>query len=140
MKRTALSLGVCLIVLSVIVAQGRQKAPFVGNAFEVLFKIGAKPGTNKIATVAESDTCTVNVLGVSSTVKAHYHKVHEETVTVLRGGGTFNIAGEDHIVKPGDVMHIPRGLAHSFVPNNKDTVVVSIFSPKFDPADRIFID
>ena len=88
---------------------------------------------------AESDSCTVNFLAAKVEVKVHYHAKHEETVVVLRGSGVFTMGKERHEVKPGDVMHIVRGTVHSFVPSSPDVVVVSMFSPKFDGVDRIFV-
>jgi mannose-6-phosphate isomerase-like protein (cupin superfamily) len=111
-----------------------------GNALAIMDELGKKQPPVALYKFAESDTCTVNLLAATTPVRAHYHAKHEETVTVLRGSGVFTLGSARHEVRPGDVMHIVRGTVHAFVPSSKDVVVVSIFSPKFDGTDRVFVD
>lgn len=114
--------------------------PNYGNALTILDELGKHATATYALKFAESDNCTVNLLGAIETVKAHYHAKHDENVVVLRGSGVFTLDGEKHSIKIGDVMHIPKGKVHSFVPSSKDVAVVSIFAPKFDGVDRIFVD
>jgi quercetin dioxygenase-like cupin family protein len=44
----------------------------------------------------------------------HSHDAFDETIYGLRGTLTWAIAGETVAIGPGDVVHIPRGVVHSF--------------------------
>lgn len=138
MKRIApfLLLAACLVVPAQVEAPiGRY-----GNAVSTMREMSAKQPPVLLHKFAESDTCTVNFLAAKSEVKRHYHAKHEETVVVSSGSGVFTMGKTQHAVRAGDVMHIPRGVVHGFVPSTDDVVVVSVFTPKFDGVDRVFVD
>ncbi|MFO1036509.1 MAG: cupin domain-containing protein [Geminicoccaceae bacterium] len=44
----------------------------------------------------------------------HYHESWDETVYGLVGTTTWRIDGKDVDVRPGDTVHIPRGIVHGF--------------------------
>jgi quercetin dioxygenase-like cupin family protein len=67
------------------------------------------------------------------------HRDHEEVATILDGRGVFVLGERAYPVKTGSVMIIPRGTVHSFEAK-EPTTVLAVFSPPFDPADRIFPD
>jgi quercetin dioxygenase-like cupin family protein len=110
------------------------------NAVSTMREMSAKQPPVLLHKFAESDTCTVNFLAAKSEVKRHYHAKHEETVVVSSGSGVSTMGKTPHAVRAGDVMHIPRGVVHGFVPSTDDVVVVSVFTPKFDGVDRVFVD
>ncbi|MDI1445536.1 cupin domain-containing protein [Polyangium sp. 6x1] len=115
---------------------------FMGNAREVVEKnpIGPDEKTKLVPLVENADH-TVNVIQTRGTVPLHYHAEHDELVVILEGSGTFSVEGQTRVVKAGDVQVIPRGAVHSYVHEGPGvTVVVSTFSPKFDPKDRIMVD
>lgn len=139
MNRLASTLLVLVTPLALAQNSGQTK-PAYANALAVMDGLAKSDPPVALHKLAESDSCTVNFLAARTEVKRHYHAKHEETVVVLRGKGTFTMAGVAHDVKSGDVMHIPRGTIHGFVPSSDDVVVVSMFSPKFDGVDRVFVD
>jgi quercetin dioxygenase-like cupin family protein len=128
--------AVALIALAALALAQTPPTSAYGNAPATL----DKDPTTALVKFAESDSCTVNFLAAKTPVRPHYHAKHEETVVVLRGAGTFKLGKEEHKVRPGDTMHIVRGTVHSFTPISEDVVVVSVFSPKFDGQDRVFVD
>jgi quercetin dioxygenase-like cupin family protein len=137
----ALRASFALVVLATsVAAQVEKGAPTTyGNALTAMDHLASQDPPMLAHKFAESETCTVNLLAAKGEVKAHYHAKHEETVVVLRGSGTFKLGKDVHTVKAGDVMHIPRNNVHSFAPTSDDVVVVSVFSPKFDGTDRVFV-
>jgi quercetin dioxygenase-like cupin family protein len=137
----AIRASFALVVLATSVAAQVEKGapPSYSNALTVMDALAKGDPPTLAQKFAESETCTVNFLAAKGEVKAHYHAKHEETVVVLRGSGTFRIGKDVHSVKTGDVMHIPRNNVHSFTPTTDDVVVVSVFSPKFDGTDRVFV-
>ncbi|MDC0743975.1 cupin domain-containing protein [Polyangium mundeleinium] len=123
-------------------AHAGRNAFFLGNAREVVEKkpIGPDEKT-KFVPLFENADHTVNVIQTRGTVPLHYHAEHDELVVILEGSGTFYVEGQTRVVKAGDVQVIPRGVVHSYVHEGPGvTVVVSTFSPKFDPKDRIMVD
>lgn len=117
-----------------LVAQSQGPAPKVGAVLPTLDAAGTP-----LHVFADGEFCTVNLLAAGSPVPAHYHAVHEETVYVVRGSGVMRLGDQHKAVGPGDLMHIPKGVVHAFEPFTKDVVVVSIFAPKWDGKDRIFV-
>lgn len=115
---------------------------FLGNAREIVEKnpIGPDEKT-KLVPLFENADHTINVIQTRGAVPLHYHAEHDELVVILEGTGTFTVEGQTRVVKAGDVQVIPRGAVHSYVHEGPGvTVVVSTFSPKFDPKDRIMVD
>jgi quercetin dioxygenase-like cupin family protein len=115
---------------------------FAGNVREAIQKnpIGAEEKTKLFAFFENADH-TVNLIQTRGAVPAHHHADHDEMVMVLEGKGTFTIEGQNREVAAGDVLIIPRGAVHSYVHQGDGiTAVVSVFSPKFDPKDRIMAE
>lgn len=115
---------------------------FVGNVREAIQKnaIGAEEKT-KLLPFFENADHTVNLIQTRGAVPAHHHVEHDELVMILEGKGTFTIEGQNHEVKAGDILLIPRNAVHSYVHQGDGiTAVVSVFSPKFDPKDRIMAE
>ncbi len=123
-------------------AHAGRDAFFMGNVRETVEKnpIGPDEKT-KLVPLFENDDHTVNVIQTRGTVPLHYHADHDELVVIFEGSGTFTVEGQTRVVKAGDVQVIPRGAKHSYVHDGPGvTVVVSTFSPRFDPKDRIMVD
>ncbi len=57
----------------------------------------------------------------------HSHP-HEQTVNVLDGTIELVVGGQSHVLKPGDVLHIPGGVPHSAVAHTPCRVL-DVFSP-----------
>jgi quercetin dioxygenase-like cupin family protein len=115
---------------------------FLGNVREAIQKnpIGAEEKTKLFAFFENADH-TVNLIQTRGAVPAHHHAEHDELVMILEGKGTFTIEGQTREVAPGDILVIPRGAVHSYVHQGDGvTAVVSVFSPKFDPKDRIMAE
>jgi quercetin dioxygenase-like cupin family protein len=138
MKRPA-AIALCLAAAIGLAQHAGPIAPAYGNALSTMDRLANSEPPALLHKFAESDSCTVNFLAAKTEVKPHYHAKHEETVVVLRGRGTFTLDKARHDVRPGDVMHIVRGTVHAFVPSSDDVVVVSVFPPKFDGTDRVFV-
>lgn len=115
---------------------------FAGNVREAIQKnpLGAEEKTKLFAFFENADH-TVNLIQTRGSVPAHHHAEHDELVLVLEGKGTFTIEGQNRGVVAGDILIIPRGAVHSYVHQGDGiTAVVSVFSPKFDPKDRIMAE
>ncbi len=115
---------------------------FLGNVREALQKnpIGADEKT-KLVPLFENADHTVNLIQTRGTIPAHHHVEHDEMVMVLEGKGTFTMEGQNREITAGDILIIPRGAVHTYTHQGDGiTAVVSVFSPKFDPKDRIMVE
>jgi len=95
------------------------------------------PGENiKVANLGRSQSASQHVVQIRDREVPHVHKVHDATVTMLRGEG-YLILGKNRInLKAGDVVHIARGVPHYFVNTaSQPTVALAVYSPAFDGKD-----
>jgi quercetin dioxygenase-like cupin family protein len=80
-----------------------------------------------------------HLVQVSTRIRPHIHRSHEEIAYILEGKGTFRVGGELHAVGAGSLMVVPRGVVHSYEAA-EPTVVLAVYHPAFDPADRFFVE
>lgn len=70
----------------------------------------------------------------------HIHADSDITVWLLRGNGVLHVAGKEHPVKAGDVLHIPRDVVHHYVNRGFEIgAALVIYSPAPGPDDRVLI-
>jgi len=95
------------------------------------------PGENiKVANLSRSASVSQHVVQIRDREALHVHKIHDATVIMLRGGGYLVLDKSRINLKAGDVIHIPRGVAHQFVNTLSDpTVAVAVYSPPFEGKD-----
>ena len=68
----------------------------------------------------------------------HLHKLHDATVTMLKGQGYLILEKRRIELTAGDVVYIPRGAVHYFVNTaSEPTVAFAIYSPPFDGKDIV---
>lgn len=87
----------------------------------------------------ESDELSSSfVIWIKKSVPAHFHREHSEQVLVLAGEGIIQMSGQGYRIVPGDLINIPKGVAHSVsVTSQEPLKVLSIQSPRFDGKDRV---
>ncbi|MBZ0267531.1 cupin domain-containing protein [bacterium] len=92
------------------------------------------------AAVGAYESASVHHLLVAEGVKTHFHRNHDETVTVLSGTGRVRLGDDTREVTAGTVLLIPRGTLHSLEVTAGPVEALSAFSPAFDGKDRIYVD
>lgn len=141
--RVALAVATCIGSLAIAdltasSAQGAQAK--VGTVAKLLAEVTADPAAPiTTAPFATGEHCSINLLSVKGIVPDHYHEKHEESVFIEFGTGTMRLGDKRVRVAAGDLMHIPKGVVHGFVPDSGAVRVVSIFAPAFDGKDRVFV-
>ena len=90
----------------------------------------------KVTNLGRSQSASQHVVQIRDREVPHLHKLHDATVTMLRGEG-YLILGKNRLnLKAGDVVHIPRGVPHYFVNRaSQPTVALAVYSPAFDGKD-----
>lgn len=94
----------------------------------------------RIDTLKQTAYMTVNLVQVRGRIRPHYHQHREEAVLLLRGRGKLRLGTRILPFSSGMLVHIPRGVIHSFTCEGKEpAVALSIMAPPFDGKDRIFV-
>ena len=69
----------------------------------------------------------------------HVHADDDEQFFVLDGELTFEVDGKTIEVGPGDILHVPRGVVHSFRNGGRQAKLLATFVPGTG-IDRRFIE
>ncbi|MGH7886617.1 MAG: cupin domain-containing protein, partial [Candidatus Binatia bacterium] len=90
----------------------------------------------KVANLGRSASASQHVVQIRDREFLHVHKLHDATVTMLRGQGYLVLDRQRINLKAGDVIHIPRGVAHQYVNTSREpTVALAVYAPAFDGKD-----
>jgi quercetin dioxygenase-like cupin family protein len=95
------------------------------------------PGENiKVANLGRSASASQHIVQIRDREVLHVHKIHDVTVTLMRGHGYLLLDQRRVALKAGDVIHIPRGVAHQYVNTSTEpTVGLAVYAPAFDGKD-----
>lgn len=90
----------------------------------------------KVVNLGRSQSASQHVVQIRDREVPHLHKLHDATVTMLRGQGYLILAKNRINLKAGDVVHFPRGVPHHYVNTARDpTVALAVYAPPFDGKD-----
>jgi quercetin dioxygenase-like cupin family protein len=100
------------------------------------------PGDNiKAANLGRSASASQHVVQIRDREVLHVHKIHDVTVTMMRGQGYLVMDRKRIHLKAGDIIHIPRAVAHQYVnTSSAPTVVMAVYSPAFDGKDTHLVN
>lgn len=100
------------------------------------------PGENiKVASLGRSDSASQRVVQIRDRALLHVHKMHDATVTMMRGQGYLSLANKRVNLKAGDIIYVQRGVPHQYVNTaSEPTVLLAVYSPPFDGQDNYPID
>ena len=92
----------------------------------------------RVATLGRGKEISHHVVQVRDRESPHFHKEHDLTVVVLRGGGYMMFDKERVDLASGDILFIPRGVVHYFVNTfPQPSVALAAFTPPFDGKDTV---
>jgi quercetin dioxygenase-like cupin family protein len=69
--------------------------------------------------------------------KAHYHEVMEENFFVLEGTVTIVVDGKEHILNPGQFIHIEPGEVHYVINKSSAAVRMTACLAPFKEGDKV---
>ncbi len=85
--------------------------------------------------------CSSFCIIIKNEVRAHKHLKHSEHVVVVSGEGILKLGDKEQLIKPGDVIFIPKNTVHSVIVKGKQPLkVISIQAPYFDGEDRVMME
>ena len=91
-----------------------------------------RPGfTNK--TLVKAPTYTVGAVAVKDEIKAHRHKDGDHVIYIVSGQGTMTHGDQTITLKPGMVVHVPKGVVHSVKAQGGELTLVDFAQPPFNP-------
>jgi mannose-6-phosphate isomerase-like protein (cupin superfamily) len=95
----------------------------------------------KVANLGRSASASQHVVQIRDREVLHVHKIHDATVTMMRGQGYLFLADKRVNLKAGDIVHVQRGVPHQYVNTGSEpTVLLAVYSPPFDGKDNIPVD
>jgi quercetin dioxygenase-like cupin family protein len=91
-----------------------------------------RPGfTNKV--LVKTTTYTVGAVAVKDEIKAHRHKDGDHVIYIVSGQGTMTHGDQTVTLKPGMVVHVPKGVVHSVKAQGGELTLVDFAQPPFSP-------
>lgn len=117
-------------------------APSYGQIFDPdTVSVAGEYENIQVKKMYSDSNASVFVIWVKGHVAKHFHANHTECVTIVEGEGNFLLGDEWTKVFPGDQIVIPAGTPHEVkVTSAKPMKVISIQTPEFLGADRIFME
>jgi mannose-6-phosphate isomerase-like protein (cupin superfamily) len=98
-----------------------------------------RPGfTNKV--MVKTATFTVGAVAVKEEIKPHRHNDGAHVLYIVSGGGTMTHGDKTITLKPGMIVHVPAGVAHSIKAEGGELTLVDFAQPPFDPNKMEWIN
>ena len=83
--------------------------------------------------IVKTPTYTVNAVAVKDEIKLHRHPDGDHVSYVVSGQGTLTLADKHIALKPGMVVHIPKGVVHGVKAEGGELTILDFGQPPFDP-------
>ena len=83
--------------------------------------------------LVKEPTYTVGAVAVKDEIKAHRHKDGDHVLYIVTGQGTMSHGAQMIALKPGMVVHIPKGEVHSIKAQGGELTLLDFAQPPFSP-------
>jgi quercetin dioxygenase-like cupin family protein len=140
MRSSLLVLGLSIVVAACGVRRAEVITPEgAWSLDDLLRQHPIQPGANiRADLIARTAGASVHLAQIRGGETPHRHMGHDLTVTLMRGSGRATIDGVVRPVVAGDVVVIPRGVAHFFVNVGGDVAVsLAVYTPPMDTLDTV---
>lgn len=89
-----------------------------------------------IKEINRSAHASYHVIHLAGSETPHTHQTHDLTVMILRGSMCIHFGEKKYVLKPGDVLSIPKGTVHWAENTGRQAgEAYAIFVPAFDEKD-----
>ena len=127
------------MALAVVTGMGLLAGPaFAGEAevFDVGKALsGAGQGRSAVSLpLVKAPEYTVNAVAVRDEIPMHRHEDGRHVLYIVSGRGTATFDGKPVALKPGIVLHIPKGISHSIKAEGGRLTFVDFVQHPFDPS------
>ena len=91
-----------------------------------------RPGFT-LKVLVKEPTYTVGAVAVKDEIKAHIHKDGDHVIYIVGGQGSMTHGTQTIALKPGMVVHIPKGEVHSIKAQGGELTLLDFAQPPFKP-------
>ena len=77
---------------------------------------------------------TASAIAVKPEIKMHSHPDGNHVIYIVNGSGTGILDGKSYALKPGTIVHIPKGSIHNIKAEGGEMQILDFARPPFDPA------
>jgi mannose-6-phosphate isomerase-like protein (cupin superfamily) len=128
-----------VVVMVTGCARHVRRVPFVDDVDAFLATHRLAAGENiRADEIGRTQGASYHLVQVRDRERPHRHVLHDLTVVVLRGHGTFMRDGERVPLREGDAAAIPRGAPHWFANEGRaPSLALVIFAPPLDAPDVV---
>jgi quercetin dioxygenase-like cupin family protein len=132
------------MLLAVVVGMSLPAAfAFAGGSEVFDFNEEVKRGDQRagftLKQMVKTPNYTAGAIAVKEEIKMHRHKDGNHVIYIVGGRGTAILDGKAITLKPGAVVHIPKGSAHNIKAEGGEMMILDFAQPPFDPAQMEWI-
>ena len=77
---------------------------------------------------------TASAIAVKEEIKMHMHPDGNHVIYIVNGSGIGILDGRSYALKPGTIVHIPKGSTHNIKAEGGEMQILDFARPPFDPA------
>ncbi|MCB9799995.1 MAG: cupin domain-containing protein [Candidatus Omnitrophica bacterium] len=93
-----------------------------------------------VRNLKKTDAASFQIVRLNKAERPHVHENHDLTVFVLSGEAIVHFGDEQVAAGAGDIVEIPRGVAHWAENRSKQgSEVYTLFTPAFDGKDTRYL-
>ena len=133
-------IGVTVLVVAALTGVVGAQAP-KSEVFD--FSEEVKKGEQRagftLKQMVKTPTYTVGALAVKDEIKMHRHKDGNHVLYIVSGRGTAILDGGPVTLKPGTVVHIPKGSTHNVKAEGGELTILDLAHPPFDPTQMEWV-
>jgi quercetin dioxygenase-like cupin family protein len=101
--------------------------------FQEQVKKGAPREGFTFQQMVKTSDYTVGAVAVKDEIKMHRHNDGNHVLYIVSGQGTATLDGQQVSLKPGTVLHIPKGVVHNIKAQGGELTLLDMAQPPFDP-------
>jgi quercetin dioxygenase-like cupin family protein len=127
--------GLAIATLIALMASASPAVAGDGAVFDLGKELsGAGQGRRAVSRpLVKMPEYTVNAVAVNDEIPTHRHEDGSHVLYIVSGRGTVIIDGKPVALKPGLVVHIPKGIPHSIKAEGGKMTFVDFVQHAFDP-------
>jgi mannose-6-phosphate isomerase-like protein (cupin superfamily) len=92
----------------------------------------------KVTNLGQAQGMSHHVVQIRDRESPHIHRTHDGTVVMIRGAGYLMMEKRRIRLSVGDIVYIPRGVAHYFINTaSEPSAAFVVFAPPFDGKDNV---
>ena len=130
MKRIALAVAAGMTLMAGSVFAGEAEVFDVGKELS-----GSGQGRRAVnLSLVKTPEYTVNAVAVRDEIPMHRHEDGSHVLYIVSGRGTATLDGTPVTLKPGIVVHIPKGVSHRIKVEGGRMTFVDFVQHPFDPS------